>query len=136
METMRDAREDMRAFIDFVKRNGHGESVFGLGQSLGGTLLLEYCLHYPDDVVGAVAIASALSFENLSPVFHTVVRLISGIVPKKVVRPNIDVNVLSRDPKEVARMKADELTSLASTPRGAVVALNTVDWLHENAPNF
>ena len=58
------------------------------------------------------------------------------VAPNRPIKVKLDANDLSRDPGEVARVTADPMTDIKTTPRSAVVLFECVDWVHANAPRF
>ncbi|MEM7111902.1 MAG: lysophospholipase [Chloroflexota bacterium] len=137
INSMQDVRLDMQAFLAFIKQRNNGEAIFALGQSMGGLFVLDYCLHHPHDVAGAIAIASGLNLTGIPYVVRLIFRLLSRIVPKKVLKVRgVDLSGASRDPKQAELLTTDPLTNLSSTPKTVVEITNTVARVHENAAKF
>ncbi|MGH7703703.1 MAG: alpha/beta hydrolase, partial [Gemmatimonadales bacterium] len=53
-------REDLRAFLGLIGEMEPGRTRFLLGNSLGGLIVLDYALHYPESLDGVVAIGAPL----------------------------------------------------------------------------
>lgn len=136
-DTQADIRQDMRHFLEMIQQAHPNKPVFFLGQSMGGLFVLDYCLHRPKDVAGAIAIASGLNLTGIPAVVRLLFRAMNWIAPKRVLKVSgVDLTAASRDPVEAERIKEDKLTNLAGTPRGFVQIIETMKRVHANAPNF
>ncbi|MEM8860409.1 MAG: lysophospholipase [Chloroflexota bacterium] len=137
INSMADIRRDMQSFLELIQQNHPDIPVFFLGQSMGGLFVLDYCLHRPNDVAGAIAIASGLNLTGIPAVVRLIFRLLSRIAPKRVLKVRgVDLTGASRDPKEAERLKTDQLTNLSSTPQTVVEITKTVERVHKTAPKF
>lgn len=61
-------REDLRAVRQLIALTAVDIPCFLLGHCLGGTVVLDYALHYPTGIHGAIAMAPALAHVGISPV--------------------------------------------------------------------
>jgi alpha-beta hydrolase superfamily lysophospholipase len=135
IESTEDIRQDIRGFIEYIKKNGCWEPVFALWLTVAGLYVREFCLDYPDEVAGTITVVPGLTFEVLPSAFRRFVLMLSRIAPKMAIKVRLDINNLSQYPKEVARIKSDPLTDIKTTPCSAAQLFETVDWVHKNALN-
>ena len=137
IEKIEDIRQDIDDFLKFVKQRNDGESLFALGQSMGGLFVLDYCLHDPIELKGAISVAPGLNLEGIPTIVQGIFRLLSKIAPKWVLKVRgVDLSAASRDPVESKKIKSDPLTSLSSTPNTLLEIVRTVERVHRNAPKF
>lgn len=129
-----DFRSDLQILLTQIKRNEpNNQSIFLLGQSLGGLLVLEYALHNRKEIHGVIASAPALSPPNLSPMLITLLKILSPILPNLILNPKFDVTGVSRDPEEVQKLLDDPLTDPKISPRLAVEFLSAIQWTQAHA---
>lgn len=102
-------RDDLNAFLNYVKDQEAEVPVFLLGHSLGGLISLEYSMHHPEALKGIIAISPPLSFTRYSPVKAKVLQVLSLIKPdfKTIQRP--DYAKLTRDEEIVKSLARDPL---------------------------
>ena len=125
-------REDLRAFLDIINQQQAGIPLFLYGQSMGGLIALDYLLHYPQGLRGAI-ISSALIVPPNKPHLVLLARVLSGIWPRFSVKSGLDPKGLSRDPQVVKAGEADPLSSSVATARWGTEMFNTVSWVKSHA---
>ena len=129
-------RDDLQAFLCMIKEQESNQTVFAVGQSLGGLIVLEFALHYPQEVKGVIVSAPGLSEPDISPIRFILLQTLSSIWPHLTLNPKLDLSGVSRDPKEVEKMHADPLTDPKYSPRFAMETLSALQWTHANAADF
>jgi alpha-beta hydrolase superfamily lysophospholipase len=129
-------RSDLRLLLRMIRGTGSDQPVFLLGQSLGGLIVLEYALRYPQDVQGVIASAPALSMPKTSPVLASMVKLLSPILPHFTMSTRIDLSGVSRDPEEAQKLRDDPLTNPRGSPRLAVETLSALKWTQAHAADL
>lgn len=83
---------------------------FLLGHSMGGNVLLNYVLRRNPRINGAIVSAPWLKLAFEPPAIQVKLgRLVSGFLPGLVQSTKLDVNAISKDPKEVQRYVNDPL---------------------------
>jgi alpha-beta hydrolase superfamily lysophospholipase len=125
-------REDLRAFRQLIAAQESELPLFLLGQSLGGTITLDYILHYPGEFQGLIAIAPALEV-NISPVKLIIGRILAKFLPRFTLNTGIDLAAGSRDPRVVAAYAQDPLRHSQGTARLATEFLRTAAWIKREA---
>lgn len=129
-------RSDLRLLLHMIKGSSSDQPVFLLGQSLGGLIVLEYSLNYPQDMRGVIASAPVLSVPKKSRVLTTVAKLLSPILPHVVIGRSRHVSGDSRDPEELQRLLDDPLAVPGLSLRLAVEMLSTLQWTQAHAANL
>jgi alpha-beta hydrolase superfamily lysophospholipase len=104
-----DYREDLRRFVELVRREEPGRPLFLLGNSLGGLIAIDYALHYPEGLRGIIAAAPPLGRLSVPPVLLALGRVVSRIWPTFSLETGMDLSGLARDPAVVAELLADPL---------------------------
>ncbi|MCD6484464.1 MAG: lysophospholipase [Candidatus Odinarchaeota archaeon] len=93
--------EDLKRFVEHVKKENNIEKVFLLGHSMGGLIVLRYGLKYPDDLIGIISSGAALKVSaNVSPIVKAMAGILSKVMPKMKVKGSVDPNFLTHD-KEI-----------------------------------
>jgi alpha-beta hydrolase superfamily lysophospholipase len=83
---------------------------FLLGHSMGGNVLLNYILRRNPKINGAIVSAPWLKLAFEPPALQVKLgKLVSGFLPGLVQSTKLDVNTISKDPKEVKRYVDDPL---------------------------
>lgn len=129
-------RRDMSDFVDFVRAQPDHESlpVIGTGQSMGGLFLLDFVIHHPDALDGAIVTAPGLDPHGIPKAAQQATRFGNLVAPRwhfKV--PALDYDGLTRDSSEIERVAADSLSKLVTTPRTMVNILGTIDRVNRRA---
>ena len=84
--------------------------MFLFGHSMGGNVLLNYLIRRTPKINGAIVSAPWLKLAFDPPAIQVKLgRLVSGILPGLVQSTKLDVNTISKDPKEVKRYVDDSL---------------------------
>ena len=125
-------REDLKAFLELVKTKERDRTLFIAGQSLGGTIVLDYALHYPNGLQGLITLSPALGV-SISPIKLTIGRILSRFYPRFTLDTGIDLTTGSRDPQVVAGYAEDALRHTKGSARLATEFLQTVTWIKTNA---
>ncbi len=125
-------REDLRAFLQLITTKEDRLPLFLLGQSLGGTIALDYALHYPSQLQGLILLSPALKV-SVSPIKSLLGRIFSRFVPRFTLDTGFDLAAGSRDPQVVAAYAQDSLRHTKGTARLATQFWQTVTWIEVNA---
>jgi alpha-beta hydrolase superfamily lysophospholipase len=125
-------RQDLRIFLQSIVTGERDLPLFLLGQSLGGTIALDYALHYPDNLQGAILLSPALKV-SISPIKSLLGQIFSRFIPRFTLDTGFDLAAGSRDPEVVAAYPLDSLRHTKGTARLATEFYQTVDWIEVNA---
>ncbi|MCX7681191.1 MAG: lysophospholipase [Anaerolineae bacterium] len=127
-------REDVRLFLEFVRlQEADGAPLFLLGHSMGGLIVLEYTLHYPQGLNGVIASAPVLARVGLSPLLMALARILSGLWPRLTLNTGLDATLLSRDRAVVEAYIKDPLVHSLGTPRLGTELTRAFEWTQAHA---
>jgi alpha-beta hydrolase superfamily lysophospholipase len=131
----REYREDLKAFVDTVNKQKPEKPIFLYAHSMGGLIALDYILHYPHGLKGAII--STPTSMPIIPANKTyllrLVRALSAVWPRFSVKTGFDPRGLSRDPQIVKAGESDPLNSNVVTARWFTEMLDTVSWVRLHA---
>ena len=126
-------REDLNAFLKLIQEQEPGKSIFLYGHSMGATIALDYILHYPKVLKGAIL--SGTPFESagaVKPALVTLANMLSKILPRFSMNLGLDITALSREPEVVRAYASDPLVSRLVTARWGTEMLKTNEWVKEH----
>jgi alpha-beta hydrolase superfamily lysophospholipase len=125
-------REDLRAFLGFIRTQEAAERYFLWGHSLGGTIALDYALHYPQSLQGLILSAPALGPIGVPPWKILLGQALSQIWPRFNLKVGIEHSASSRDAVALAKIVSDPLRHEYGTARLASEFFRTVRWIKCN----
>ena len=131
--SMAEFRGDVHALVQLAANAHPGLPLFIMGHSLGGLITLDYILHHPEGLRGAIVSAPAVGGVGVSPVLLMLSRVLSRVWPTFSLDSGLDVNAISRDPQEVQAYQDDPLVHGKGTPRLATVVMDSAEWCQANA---
>lgn len=118
---------DVAAFLRMIGAREPGLPLFLLGHSLGALIALDYVMHHPEGLRGAVITGAPLEPVGVAkPHLVAIVRLLSSIWPRFTLRTRLDVSALSRDPRVGQAYTADPLVHGLGTVRFGAESLRTI----------
>ena len=128
-------RADLTAFIDLVTAENPDLPLFLLGQSLGGTIVLDYALREADSIQGLIVMSPALGL-GISQVLILLSKLLSAVLPRFSLDTGIDFSACSRDTELLPTLAQDSLRHSLGTTRLTTELLKTMNWIHAHATNL
>ncbi len=127
-------RGDVGAFVRLVGEQEKGRPLFLFGHSLGALIALDYVLHRPGSLRGAIIASAPLQPVGVgSPFLVVVARVLSRLWPSFTLPVRIDPSVLSRDPSVVRAFLTDPLVHRVVTARWGTECLAAVAWVKTHA---
>ena len=126
-------RADLKAFLNLVKIEEPDLPLFLIGQSMGGTIALDYVLREPNQLQGLILMSPALGLVGVPPWKLSIGKILSRILPHFALDTGIDLSTGSRDPRMVAAFAQDPLRHSQGTARLATELLKTIDWINAHA---
>jgi alpha-beta hydrolase superfamily lysophospholipase len=126
-------REDLRAFLAFIRTQEKSQPLFLWGHSLGGTISLDYALHYPEDLQGLILSAPALGHVGVPTWKLTLGQGLSWFWPQFRLKLGIDHTASSRDLAVRQTYATDPLRHEYGSARLAAEFFRTIRWIHHEA---
>jgi len=126
-------REDVQAFLTLVHEQEPGQAIFLLGHSMGGLIVLEYALRYPEGLSGVVASGPLLAQASISPFLIMMSKLLSSVMPHFTLNTKLDAATISRDPAVVEAYVNDPLVHSLGTPRLSTALTQAIEWTQAHA---
>ncbi|RKX93537.1 MAG: hypothetical protein DRZ90_12720 [Spirochaetes bacterium] len=102
-------RGDLRAVDNEAVRLYPTLPLFILGQSLGGTMTLDYILSAEHAPRGVIISAPALGTPGISPFLLGIAKVLSAVTPRLTLSTALDSDSISRDPEECRKYREDPL---------------------------
>lgn len=130
----REYREDVSAFIQWVKEQEVEKPIFLHGHSMGAVTALDFPLHYAGSLSGLVIEGGPFEPVGVgSPFLIALARFLSRLWPACPLPLSIDPKALSRDPVVGEAYQADTLVHGRASARWGTEALKTVEQVKTRA---
>jgi len=129
-------REDLHAFVALVRSEEPGLLLFLMGNSLGGLIVLDYALAYPEGLRGVIAAAPPLGSLSVPAPLLALGRIMSRVWPRFSVRTGMDLSGLAKDPAVRETVLADPLFHRRGTARLSTEVVTTIARVQAAAPRF
>jgi alpha-beta hydrolase superfamily lysophospholipase len=129
-------REDLRSFLDEVRREEPEVPLFLLGNSLGGLIVLDYALHYPEGLCGVIAASPPLGRLGVPAPLLFLGRIMSRLWPRFALETGMDLSGLARDPAVAQTVLADPLFHRYGTARLSTEVVTAIARVQANAPRL
>lgn len=126
-------REDLRLLIESLDTRFSTLPKILYGHSLGGTISLDFCLRYKNDIVGVIVSAPVLSQPNIPAYLFIISRLLSKVYPTFSLATKLDSTALSRDPEIVRAYREDPLVHSVGRARMGTELVETAEWIQAHA---
>ena len=100
-----DFRQDLQAFVQLITNQQGEKPYFLLGHSLGGVIVLDYILHFPQiaqELKGAIALAPSIGKVGIPGWKLLLGKFLSRIFPSFSLSTGMKADAASRDEKVVA----------------------------------
>ncbi|MBD2138553.1 lysophospholipase [Anabaena sp. FACHB-1237] len=139
IDTWSEYTDNLRIFIDFVKTQ-HGEiPLFLYGHSMGGMIVIDYTLKYPEDnslISGVIACAPSVGQVTVSPLRLFLGKLLSNIYPQFSLDTGFDINAGSRDKEVIKGYTQDKLRHTRGTARLSTEFFKTLRWIYNHVEKW
>lgn len=122
-------RGDLQAFLSLIRQQYSHCSCFLWGHSLGGIIVLDYVMRYPEQVQGAIIVAAPLGEVGVSPIKVLIGKILSRFWPSFTLDTGIELEAGSRDAKVLDAYLNDPLRHTQATARLANEFFLTVAWI-------
>jgi alpha-beta hydrolase superfamily lysophospholipase len=129
-------REDLRRFVAVVRAEEPSLPLFLLGHSLGGLIVLDYALHYPDGLRGVIASTPPLGRLGVPAPLLLLGWVVSRVWPSFSLETGMDLSGLARDPAVAAEVLADPLFHRKGSARLSTEVVAAIARVREGAARF
>lgn len=129
-------RGDVQAYVQLIAKQEPGLPIFLLGHSLGGLITLDYLLHSPDGLRGAIVSAPPVSPAGMPPFLQFLSRVLSRLSPTLSINNSLDINGVSRETAVVQAYLQDPLNHPKGTPRFGASFLDTTNWIQTHVADW
>lgn len=129
-------RQDTHDFIQLARAQYPALPFFLFGHSMGGLIVLDQALHYPQGLNGVIASSPHLGDPPISALLTNLSRLMSAVWPGFSLSAGLDPAGLSRDSDVVQAYSSDPLLHGKGTARLAVELSKTVAATQAAAARF
>ena len=129
-----DYREDVNAFVRYVSAHFMRLPLFLYGHSLGGLIVTDFVLFYPEGLDGLIVSGHPLRpTGSAKPLLVMLARILSRYRPTFAFTLGIDDEALSRDPNVVKAYREDPLVHRKVTARWGTETLAAIDRVRARA---
>ena len=129
--------EDIHRQIEEMRRLYVGKPAFLYGHSMGGNLVLYYCLRRRPTLNGVVSTSPQLRMATKPPAWKTTLgRLMLNVWPSMAMANGLDLQYLSHDPQVAIAYKEDPLVHDRVTPHLGIGLIDSGEWLLQHAAEF
>jgi alpha-beta hydrolase superfamily lysophospholipase len=127
-------RGDGKTFLHMISKQEPNLPVFILGHSMGALIALDYLLHDPARLRGAIISGAPLEPVGVAkPFLVLLARVLSRVWPRFSLPLGLDPKGISRDPDVVKAYQADPLVHGKTTVRWGTEILQTIEWVKAHA---
>lgn len=126
-------REDVRAFLDMVRKEEPGTPVYLVGHSMGGLIVLNYALYDPSGLAGVVASGPVLTQPGLPPFVLWLAKVLTPVWPNFITESRLDATALSRDASVGEAYVNDPLVHGKGSPCMINELMGAVEWTQAHA---
>ena len=111
--------------------------VFLFGHSMGGNVVINYCLRRKNDLTGVIATSPFLRLAFDPPEWKIILgKLLEKIYPSLTMPNELDLQFLSKDPNEIEAYKNDPLIHDRISTRYSLEMMRTGAWAISNAASL
>ncbi len=133
INSWKEFREDIRSLLQQIRLQRSCCPYILWGHSLGGTIVLDYALHFPEDIQGVIVTAPALGKVSISPFKLLIGRLLSQVLPHFSLKLGIPHDASSHIPEALLAYEQDPLRHEYGSARLATEFFGAVDWIYSHA---
>mgnify|MGYP000212261072 CR=1 FL=1 len=123
-------RSDISAYLDLIRKEQPGLPIFLYGHSLGSLTTLDFIMHYPEAVKGAIISGTAIEPVGVAkPSLIRLAKMLSAVLPGYTIQSSLDPSGLTRDEAACKAYVNDPLVHTKMTTRFGTEGLRTVAWI-------
>ncbi len=129
-------RGDVKNFLRMISQHEPNLPIFMLGHSMGALIALDFLLHDPAGLRGAMVSGAPLEPVGVAkPFLVLLARVLSRVWPSFSFPLGLDPKGISRDPEVVKTYQADPLVHGKTTVRWGTEILKTIEWVKSHPAN-
>ncbi|MBD2567294.1 alpha/beta hydrolase [Anabaena lutea] len=139
INTWAEFRDDVRAFLEMIQKQQPGCPIFLFGHSMGGMIVLDYTLRYPQDasaLQGVIVSAPSIGEVGVSPIRILLGKMLSRVWPRFSLNTGLDTTAGSRNEEILTSYTQDKLRHTRATARFSTEFFNTLAWIHAHAAEW
>ncbi|WP_071191489.1 alpha/beta hydrolase [Trichormus sp. NMC-1] len=139
INTWAEFRDDVRAFLQIIQKQQPGCPIFLFGHSMGGMIVLDYTLRYPQDasaLQGVIVSAPSIGEVGVSPIRILLGKMLSRVWPRFSLNTGLDTTAGSRNEEIVTSYTQDQLRHTRATARFSTEFFATLAWIHAHAAEW
>lgn len=132
-------RDDLQAFLKLIQQQHAQQPIFLLGHSMGGLVVIDYTLRYPQKaskLQGIITIAPSIGEVGVSPLKLLLGKILSRIYPRFSLDAGLDITAGSRDESILASYTQDKLRHRRGTARLSTEFFNTLAWVQSHVKEW
>lgn len=136
INTWAEYRDDLGAFLQMIQQQKPESPMFLFGHSMGGMIVLEYVLRYPQQISafpGVITVAPSIGEVRVSPIRVLLGKMLSKIWPHFSLNTGIDRTAGTRDTSILPTYTQDPLRHTRATARFSTEFFNTLAWINAHA---
>lgn len=127
-------RDDVEAFVRLVRGQEPGRPVFLFAHSMGALIALDYLPAGQQLLTGAVISGAPIAPVGVAkPVLVILAKILSRVWPTFVLRTQLDVEAISRDPEVVRAYRTDPFIHKVASARWGAEGIDVVRRVRGNA---
>jgi alpha-beta hydrolase superfamily lysophospholipase len=136
-ESLDHLMEDIRRFLERIRRQEKGKKIFLVGHSFGGQLVLNYGVRHPEGLAGIIVSSPNVSLRvRISLLKRLAAPILSRLVPKLALGNELDPQMVSKDPEVVEAYRNDRKIQKRITTRLADIVLENHLYIMDLARKF
>ncbi|HLO86953.1 MAG TPA: lysophospholipase [Nostocaceae cyanobacterium] len=132
-------RDDLRIFLKFIQQQQPECPIFLCGHSLGGLVVIDYTLRYPQDAAalqGVITLSPSIGEVGVSQLKLLIGKILSRIYPRFSLDTGLDTTAGSRDESISVTYTEDKLRHTRGTARLSTEFFTTLAWIHTHAQEW
>jgi alpha-beta hydrolase superfamily lysophospholipase len=139
INTWAEFRDDVRAFLEMIQKQQPRCPIFLFGHSMGGMIVLDYTLRYPQDasaLQGVIVSAPSIGEVGVSPIRILLGKMLSRVWPRFSLNTGLDKSSGSRNEEILTSYTQDQLRHTLATARFSTEFFATLAWIHAHAAEW
>ena len=134
IETFKIYTSELKSLVEFAKETNPGKKVFMFGESMGGLITLDFCIHHQNMIDGIILVSPALKDKLPINIGNRIRIFLSSIFsPLRYFGAQFNASMFTRDPVMTKRIDNDPLEVRNLTAKFFLSILKTLIYVNMNA---